>query len=272
MSAKNTPSCSIESLDVGWPDQIPKAPLSLLRNTRGSGPFTLKGKKMAKEIVSFLLVCLLLTGVLLSEEPLGGPATPLDLPSGGASSDDEEDIGEVIEFYGAIFEGDAFFWCLDRSCSMGWGGRLPVLKSEFSTAIDSLSDESEFSAIHFGSSFNTFSHIPLEANLGNREAAKEWINQVEALGGTCLAPAGVALVNISQLSDKDNKVILVLSDGVPGCGGTSGGPSETLTAITSANWERTPINTIYISTDNSGIAFMQALATMNGGTFSQASQ
>ena len=43
---------------------------------------------------------------------------PLDLPSGGGRADDEEDTAEAIHFYGAEYEGDAFFWCLDKSGSM----------------------------------------------------------------------------------------------------------------------------------------------------------
>ena len=81
---------------------------------------------------------------------------------------------------------------------------------------------------------------------------------------TCLAPAGVYTISISNQSSKQHKQILVLSDGEPNCPG----PAETLTAMTGANWQHTPINTVYIASDAGGIAFMQQLAAMNGGTAS----
>ena len=44
---------------------------------------------------------------------------------------------------------------------------------------------------------------------------------------------------------------------------------ECLVAITTANYKRTPIHTIYISNDAQGSSFMQALAELNRGTYSR---
>ena len=195
-----------------------------------------------------------------------GAKRPLDLPSGGKGGDeDEEDAPETISFYGGEYEGDGFFWCLDKSCSMGWADDIGQLKAEMSTAISQLSDNSEFSIVAFSSGYIVWSMVPKEANAGNRAAATAWVMALVADGNTCLAPAGVETIGIANQCDKDDKQILVLSDGEPNCPG----PAETLSAMTSANWQHTPINTVYIASDSGGITFMQQLAAMNGGTFHQ---
>lgn len=75
---------------------------------------------------------------------------PLDMPSGGRGGDeDEEDAPEVIDFWGGQYEGDAFFWCLDKSCSMGWNGEIQQLKQEFSQTLNSLSSQAEFGVWRF---------------------------------------------------------------------------------------------------------------------------
>ena len=196
----------------------------------------------------------------------GGTRRPLDLPSGGKGSDaDEEDAPKTISFYGGEYEGDGFFWCLDKSCSMGWAGDLDQLKNEMRESLDSLTENSEFSIVAFSSGTTVFSQFPKEANVGNVAAGKAWVTALVPDGATCLADAGVQCVNISNMSEKENKQVLILSDGEPNCPG----PSETTSMITGANWQRTPINTIYIANDSAGISFMQSLAAANGGTFYQ---
>ena len=48
---------------------------------------------------------------------------------------------EALEGSRQEYEADAFFWCLDRSCSMGWGSPTPlsILQEEVTQAINSLS-------------------------------------------------------------------------------------------------------------------------------------
>ena len=191
---------------------------------------------------------------------------PLDLPSGGKGEDeDEEDAPETISFYGGEYEGDGFFWCLDRSCSMGWGGLLGILKSEMQESINSLTENSEFSVVAFGDYTTVWSQQPKEATPSNRGQATSFVNTLSAEGSTAMGPAAVQLVNISNMCDKENKQIIILSDGSP----NNPGATETLSMISSANWQRTPINTVYIGGDSNGAGFMQGLAAANGGTFNQ---
>ena len=196
----------------------------------------------------------------------GAARRPLDLPSGGKGEDeDEEDAPETISFYGGEYEGDGFFWCLDRSCSMGWGGLLGILKSEMQESINSLTENSEFSVVAFGDYTTVWSQQPKAATASNRGQATSFVNTLSAEGSTAMGPAAVQLVNISNMCDKENKQIIILSDGSP----NNPGATETLSMISSANWQRTPINTVYIGGDSNGAGFMQGLAAANGGTFNQ---
>jgi hypothetical protein len=222
---------------------------------------------MSKSLAILLVMSVALgtTGWIVAQSDGTGVKRPLDLPSGGKGDDeDEEDAPETISFYGGEYEGDGFFWCLDRSCSMDWGNLIGQLKAEMTESISQLSDESEFSIVAFSSGYTFWSPIPREANAGNRSSAIAFVQSLSADGGTCLAPAGVYTITISNMCNQEHKQILVLSDGEPNCPG----PPETLAAMTSANWQHTPINTIYIASDAGGTAFMQQLAAMNGGTFS----
>jgi len=147
---------------------------------------------------------------------------------------------------------------------MDWGNLIGQLKSEMTESISQLSEDSEFSIVAFSSGYTYWSPFPKEANAGNKASATAYVQSLSPDGNTCLAPAGVYTISISNMSDKATKQILVLSDGEPNCPG----PAETLSAMTSANWQHTPIHAIYIASDAGGIAFMQQLAAMNSGTFS----
>ncbi|MEM7260968.1 MAG: hypothetical protein AAF488_03195 [Planctomycetota bacterium] len=192
---------------------------------------------------------------------------PLDLPSPGAGDDeDDEDAPESITFYGSEYEGDAFFWCLDRSGSMSVGGQLETLKAECTRSINQLSARAEFSVVSFSSNHSAWSSTPRRANSGNKSSAISWVNSLVADGWTCLATAGVATIQIANLSSKQRKQILILGDGEPICGGTDTS-AQSLISITSANYEQIPIHCLLISTGSQGASFFQQLALQNGGTF-----
>jgi hypothetical protein len=196
-----------------------------------------------------------------------GARRPLDLPSGGSGDDDDdEDAPETINFWGGAYEGDAFFWCLDKSCSMGWNGEIQQLKEEFTSTISSLSSQAEFGVVAFSDGHISWRASPVKANTANKGSATAWVLALNAAGWTCLGPAGVETLNIANQSQKQFKQIMILSDGEPYCNG-SNTATQSLQDITMANWQQIPINTIYIATDNGGIVFMQQLATQNNGTF-----
>ncbi len=197
----------------------------------------------------------------------GGSATGeenLDLPAMvGMTDDEEEDISESIQFYGSAYEGDGFFWLLDKSCSMGWNGEIQILKAEVTQALNALSSNAEFGLTWFSSSHGSFNPNPQKASSGTRSAAIGWLNALQPDGATCMLPGAIAAMDIMGRSRKRNKQGIFVSDGEPNCPACG----ETNSGITGANYENNPIHTIFIGNDSSGQQCMQGIANANGGTF-----
>ena len=219
--------------------------------------------------LSMLLIPLLwVSGIwLLAADHQGPHLRPLDMPSGGGGAGDtQEDAPETIVFYGMDYEGDAFFWCLDKSGSMDWDGAIDDLKQEVNSAILSLSPAAEFSLVAFSSNTLVWSPSPQAARLAEKTAALSWVNSLYAEGWTCLAPAAIQILSICNQSSHSSRQVIILSDGAPFCNNVDTS-SQALSEISQANWQQVPIHTIFIGSDSAGIAFMQTLATMNQGSF-----
>ncbi|MEC9475581.1 MAG: VWA domain-containing protein [Planctomycetota bacterium] len=218
---------------------------------------------------SLLLLPLILSPPLW-EQVVAGEETvrrPLDMPSGGGGNDDdEEDAPETIIFYGQDYEGDAFFWCLDKSGSMDWGGAMEDLKQEMAGSVMSLSPAAEFSLVAFSTNMAIWSPAPRPARLPEKAAALSWVNALQPEGWTCLAPAAVQTIQICNQSSKPHRQVIILSDGAPYCDGIDTSTAA-LAEITMANWQMVPIHTIFIGSETEGIDFMQTLASMNQGSF-----
>ncbi len=133
-------------------------------------------------------------------------------------------------------------------------------------AINALTSRAEFSMVAFSQNTVVWNQFPVAANSGNKSSAMAWVQSLVAGGWTCMLPAGLKCVEISNSCSKRRKQVIVLGDGVPLCNGQNTS-QQCLTEITGANWQRTSIHTIYVSTDNQGVEFMQSLATLNNGTF-----
>ncbi len=238
----------------------------------------MRKRKERWRVVTFssLVVTASLFGGLLSVQAVmaslhsgSEPRIPLDLPSGGlVAGEEEEEAPEVINFYGNFYEGDAFFWCLDRSGSMLILARLEILKQEISRAVNSLSDQAEFSLVAFSSNTTAWSSSPRLATLDHKAAATAWVNNLVAHGNTCVGSAAVEALGIARRSRLKHRQLIVVSDGLPYCGGQLTA-SEDLTNITNANYERLPIHTLFLGDDSEGRHFMQNLAAANGGTFAE---
>lgn len=222
---------------------------------------------MSRKLCLFLLFSIVLSSTVWILAQDGSGTKPLDLPiSLGRGGEDDEDAPELILFYGAGFEGEAFFWCLDKSCSMAWGGAMQTLKREMGDALAQLSTSAEFGITAYSESVVSFAAGPAPATPSNKAAAEAWVEGLVPGGGTCMAAGGTACLQIANQSVRDHRRVLVLGDGVPACGGSTDAEG-TLAAITGANYQQIPIDTLYISADDAGIAFMQQLAALNNGTF-----
>ena len=215
------------------------------------------------EIWKYFLI-LLLVPALHGGESNEFARRPLDLPSGGRGADSEdEEIPETIVFYGDQYEGNAFFWVLDRSGSMMLGGRLDGLKEEMISAIDQLSSTAEFGMVSFSWDFDLFSPLPVRATSHQRLAAAEWVHQLTPSGPTFLLQATEECLALASMSHRNRRAMIIVGDGEP----SGPGIAETLEGIISANAEMLPINTILVGDSNLGFDFFNTLAGLTGGNF-----
>lgn len=192
---------------------------------------------------------------------------PLDLPSGGGSGEEDEDAPESITFYGAEFEAEAFFFCVDRSGSMV-GQPMSTLKSEMGDAIGQLSRRSQFGIVSFGTTEGAWQERPMKATSSNKASAQTYIQGLVAFGWTCMPDAVAHVCQISNKCRLRNRAIILVGDGMPYC--MSLGTlltEETLSALATHNYRRTPVNTIFISADQQGIAFFRQIASLYNGEF-----
>lgn len=216
----------------------------------------------SRSVLCVLLLCGLATAA--ASESTTAPLRPLDLPSGGrgVEGEDEEDIPETIVFYGGEYEGDGFFFLLDRSGSMS-GNRLEMLKVEMSSALEALSPSSEFGIVAFSSAFEVFSPTPSPAGPGEVAAACSWVSALTAYGATNLMAAALETLTLAQMSSAADRCVVVVGDGLP----NNPGPDDTLVGILAANTEGLPFHTILIGAGGMAVPFMTNLAAQTGGTF-----
>jgi Mg-chelatase subunit ChlD len=226
---------------------------------------------MKRALATVTALLLLLAAGFSADADATKQRRPLDLPSGGRGiAHDDGDFPELIHFYAEPFEGEAFFFCLDRSGSMVSQERWTILKQEVGQALRSLSPEAEFGIVAFNESVAVLHEQPERATGLNRQVALAWLDGLTPYGSTCIAPAAIKTLEISRRSAKPRKVLIVVGDGIPACLG-NGHMGEVIEEIAIANYEQTPINTVLIG-PGEGIAFMQELAETSGGRFVHVSQ
>jgi hypothetical protein len=201
---------------------------------------------------------------------------PLDLPSGGkANPEEEEDEPETIVFYGGEFEGDCFMWCFPVYGFCGDTTVWTAIRAEIESSVNQLSENSEFSLVAFNSQTYVWSYVMKDASAGNKAGANAWMATLVPAEVHCIVPAALTALNISQTSDREHKQYVLCGAREPYCNGSSGPAyvAAALLQITGANYENTPIHTVYFETTFyfGEQAFYQQLAGMNNGTFRQVS-
>ena len=201
--------------------------------------------------------------------------TPLDLPSGGLAGDDEEeDAPETITFYGNEFEGDGFFWCFPAYGFCGVTTAFELIKQEITQSMNQLSQTSWIGLVAFNiQTPHIWSPMPKLATIANKSSALGWMATLVPIESHCLKEGALATLQLSQMSSGDATQVIIMGARAPYCAGQSGSGyiAEVLEAVTGANYENSPIHTVYVtSTFYSGEGvFYQDLAAMNQGTFFQ---
>jgi len=193
---------------------------------------------------------------------------PLDLPSGGAGDheDLEEQIHEIIPFYGENYEADAFLFVIDRSGSMSTGGKWQTLQQELVRAIHALSSEAELGIVAFSTPIIPWNEAMVSAGPMQKGNAISWLGSLQPTGATCISlgvNAGLQILRTST-KDVDSRRLILIGDGGQFCMG-SNDHEMVLAEIVTGNWERHRIDTIFLGNYEYGISLFSDIASQNNG-------
>ncbi len=202
----------------------------------------------------------------------------LDLPYEAEGPGPEEDVPtEIVFFYGRPFEGDGFFYVIDRSRTMQDRGELARAKRELIRNISELSSGAEFGIVFFDARIFQFpaNGCPLKASPAAKSDAVAFVESVPGGASTCCQQALVAALRMAARSTARRKVILYLGDGGGTCQGAEEGAylEQTLKVVTALNYERVEINAIgVLDVGPLQESFLQRLTENNGGTYTYVGQ
>ena len=217
-----------------------------------------------KSLVMMLLVLgiIALPGHIFSA---AGPGIPgegtrfLDLPDGFGWSEDEEDEPELIEFYSDEFEGDAFFFVLDRSSSMGQASssgesKFAVLKRETVRAISGLTKRSVVSVVFYNKDQNplVYGEQPIKMDGAGKAKMVGNVLGTPISNGSCMLRGVLKALEIAQRSQNEYRTLVLTADGQTTCPNGERDANRIFQNIMSHNVLRMPINTVYTGPQSGG--------------------
>lgn len=182
----------------------------------------------------------------------------LELPVAHASSP------TGIEFFGACIESDAFVWCLDQSCSMGWAGDLQTVKVQVQETLPQLSPTHQFSLVAFSEVPNTWSPILEPATPSTVGDAIGWVETLNPIGVTCMVDGLAAALDIAATSPAS--CVILVGDGAEECS-TPQPADVTLAAIAAINPDLIPIHAFFVSGVYAVSPIFPLIADAFGGIF-----
>ncbi len=217
-----------------------------------------------KRLILFFSGCMALT-TFAGEVPV---RRPLDLPSGGGAGtqNDEEEIPEVIHFYGHHYEADAFLFVIDRSGSMSAGGKWQALLQEMVAAIQGLSSDAELGIVAFSTPIIPWNEQMVTAGPNARAMAISFLAELQPMGATCISlgvNAGLQILRSSH-KDIDSRKLILIGDGGQFCAGNND-PEMVVAEIVTGNWDMHRIDTIFLGNYDAGILLFGDIAQHNGG-------
>lgn len=213
--------------------------------------------------------------------------TPEDpTPDDGDTDDPRDEPPPVLYGEEIDTETDTIVYVIDISGSMDWdtqsyttldgrtarGTRMERAKVELCRSVLGLSRNFSFTMIAYDCGTRMWSRELKEANDANKSAAIAWINALRPTGATGTGPA-VAL----GLSIRENKSLVLLTDGAPNCGVPEDNDwynwseSRVIAAhrrmIANANTQRATINVFGIAASGTYRTFCQNVASDAGGSY-----
>ena len=152
---------------------------------------------------------------------------------------------------------------VDKSGSMS-GEKITQVKSVFTKIISDLPPDDYFNVIFFDNSMRTYSTPLMEANTGNKADAANFVNSLEASGGTNINQALLDSVGMFSADSQRVPIIVFLTDGEPTEGIIS--PYVIRKNIKDANKAKVSIFTIAFGIENeANYDFLKALSLENYG-------
>jgi Mg-chelatase subunit ChlD len=203
----------------------------------------------------------------------------LDLPcnaGGSRAAEEEEEVPDIIFFYGHVYEASAVVFTLDESGSMGEQGRWEIQKRQVTRAISELDHHVEYGVVYYGGAVTRFRDSPVPATATNKQAGMSFVVSREPQGLTCMGKGVVDALRIVRRSGNKHKAVIVTSDGGLNCetgrfaSTTAAQMQRVLRETLAANpGRKVKVHTIFVGvqTNRQAIEFMRALAEAHGGTF-----
>ena len=228
-----------------------------------------------KLFISLFAALFVFSFVRTADAQVGQSKENLDLPYDAIGEDEEEeDAPEIIEFYGQNFEGDGYFYTIDRSTSMQNSGELEIAKREVTRNISEFSSRVEFAVVFFDENVKKYpeSGQPMKADAGKKQGAVGWVQGMVGGRGSCSQQGLVAAIEFANKSSARRKTVIYVGDG----GGTCKGADEatylnqTLGVVSQRNYQRASINCIgVLDIPDRNRRFMQNLSRSNNGTYTE---
>lgn len=152
---------------------------------------------------------------------------------------------------------------VDKSGSMS-GDKITQVKTVFTKIISDLPPDDQFNVMFFDSTLRTYSKVLMEANTKNKADAANFVNNLDANGGTNINQALLDSLGMFDNSSKRVPIIVFLTDGDPTEGITS--PYVIRKNIRDANKAQVSIFTIAFGIENeANYDFLKAMSLENYG-------
>ena len=235
---------------------------------------------------NFVLMLLILglcvvPGHLFSAAPGSNPMSGemfLDLPEGFGVEEEKEDKPPIIEFYNEMYEGDAFFFCLDRSSSMGQQTstgqtKYEVLKRETLKALQSMASQSVVSVVFYNhAGALVYGDPPVKMDGAGKSKMIANVAGTPISYGSCMIKGAIKCLDIAMKCSNEHRTMIIVADGRCHCDGNED-QDMVFNQIMAKNSLRIPINTIYTgpktgSDWDKGKPMLQKLAQATKGKFS----
>jgi hypothetical protein len=174
---------------------------------------------------------------------------------------EEDSIIYVIDISGSMSGGRASY--TDPDGNQRTGTKLDRAKAELIKSINGLSDNFTFNCFAYTCSVRSFSSKRVSATARNKQSASSWTMGLRATGATGTGPAVS-----TALRDRDNKTVVLISDGAPNCIGSQWcDKSQHLAMILSNNTQKAKISCFGIGAYGSWRQFLVDIATKTGGIY-----